>query len=333
MRTLRFWLLNIGLTCLIWSGADQFVTMSEVITVPIQIVPSAPSVTLVRLADGERLTVQITFRGPNQSVNKLVESKSTLTAKLEIKPRDPGGYTLDLVDEFRTQMDQFPEGLTITETDPAGVSIDVDKYVQKRVAVVLDDAGMEFDGAPLLDPSEVTITVPQKQFEGLSPEQRVLVISAERAFQGAIPGRPVHKQIPLPKELSGIPLAEVLPPRITLSATLKSLTEELTIPTVAIRILTSGEMIDQYRVILDGQERPAEPVTRAITIRGPVDLLRAIADDPAGFQIIGFLNITRADALRGDKPFARTPEFINLPVGVELVQDAEPVQVQLLPIE
>jgi len=330
MAHLRFWTLTIGTTLLIWIAADQRVATTLEVKVPFSVKPVARDSMTLNLIDSEQAFISILFRGPNRKINQLKALKDTLAVQLPISERQSGPYRLNLADELRRQPDLFPAGLAIVSVFPPTLTIEVDRYVKRSVKLVVEVDDLKLDGIPHLDPSEVMVTVGEESFNQLPREQRVILVPAEAAFSQASEGEFVQKPVVVPKKVGDITVLRVEPAQVTLSGTLQTRTEELVLRTVPIWLQASNEVADRFKIILDEQEGT---VTRSVTVRGPVGIIRTLKEDPAQFDIKGLVEITLEEAMQKRKPgetIPQVPQVINLPPGVEQVGQVERVDIQLI---
>ncbi len=338
MQQLRLLALTAGMTGLIWVAADQRVTRSVEIDVPFQVKPASGDSMALTVVDSKTDRIQIEFRGPSRTINRLRSIQDTLSIELEVSERDSGKYELTLLDELRTQMGQmgqFPDGVAIVSTSPTSITIDVDHYVDQPVRLVVGAGNYEFDGPPQLDPSKVIVKVPEKQFKRLSAEQKVITIPVDRALTGeAQEGQLIQKAIPVPKVLDGgLGVIHVEPQQVTLSATLLQRIKTDRIRTVPIRAMPANlDLWDRYQ--LKFTEAPDNKiVTRLVVVRGPTDIVTELVENASKYNIFGYININRDDVEEG-KPSARIAKpvhVLNLPKGVELVEEPEPVEIELVP--
>ena len=107
MSVLRFWAMTVGMTVLIWFAADQSVTTSMDVRVPIDFRSAVVDSMVITVDEASRGSVELEFRGPNRSIGAFREIKDTLRPRIEIADRDSGKYQLDLVEELRKNMNQF----------------------------------------------------------------------------------------------------------------------------------------------------------------------------------------------------------------------------------
>jgi len=329
MPQIRFWLLVLVVTCMIWIAADQRVTTTEDFSMPLIIKPESPRDLLVEILDSEIPSINITFQGPNRSITQMETQKDTQVVVIEIGNRATGSYQINFLDELRNQMDQFPSGLSIVEVFPPGVKIEVDKYVQQQVGIDVDMEDLEFEDQPVVNPRSVTVTVPEKKFKKLSEAQRVIVVPIASAFKGVLEGEFSEKQVAVPKKIAGLAVTQVDPPQVTLSGTLKVRTREGRISTVPINLLVSNDVVERFHISLDG--RDDNIVTREVAIRGPTEIVAELEAKSTKYSVEGYVKITLEDTRREPStPFLKVPIILNLPPGVEIVREPDPVEVQIL---
>lgn len=335
MYGLRLLFLTGAMTGLIWVAADQRVTRSaEIDNVPFELKAATSGVMALTVLDQAVDRMTISFRGPSRAINQLRNVQDTLSITVEISERDPGLYKLFILEELRKQKDQFPKGLAIVSTDPESISIDVDRYVDQTVRLSVGAGDYEFDGSPQLTPTEVVVRVPERKFDSLSTEQRLITIPLDRLLSGQAQATHVQKAVAVPLMLDGgLSVMSVEPQQVTFSATLLEHVKTDRIRTIPIRvILASLDVWQQYE--LRFTEEPDESVvTRPILIRGRSDLVDAIVESVSRYNIFGVINIARDDLPEGQLSIrlAKSVSILNLPKGVELAEEPEEVEIELLP--
>lgn len=335
MQRLRLWLLTVGMTLLIWVAADQRVTRSAELKLPFSIKPAVPGAMAVQLVDPDVKFIKIEFRGPSRAIAELKSVQDSLAAELQVSERDSGRYELNLLNELRAQMDQFPGGLVIVSTYPPTVTVDADPYVERQVRLSVDASSYQFEGTPQLDPAEVTVRVPQGRFDQLSADQRRITIPVTGLPGGEWEeGRAIEKLIVVPRELGGgLTALHVEPESVTLRATPLKRIRTDRIPTVIIRVLpATPSLFDRHRLVFVEQPE-SEFVTRPVVVRGPVDLMSDLIDNLSKYALAGIIHINREDVREGKPsgPIPKEVHIINLPKGVELAEKPEVVYVELVP--
>lgn len=338
MQQLRLLALTAAMTGLIWLAADQRVTRSLVMEVPFALKPAVANSMALAALDPGLSRLRLGFRGPSRAISELRSVQDVLSFELEVSERNSGRYELTLLDEFRAQIDrwsQIPGGVAIVSVTPPSMTIEVDRYVERTVRLVIGKGGFEFDGSERLDPLEVSVKVPGKRFDQLSPDQKVITIAVDRALSGETQdGQVVQKAIPIPRVLDGgLEVVEVEPQHVTFSATLLQRIKTDRLRTVPIRVMAARlDLWNHYE--LKFSEAPGNKVvTRLIVVRGPTDIVRELLEDASKYNIFGYIQITRDDVQEG-KVGTRLPKrvhVLNLPKGVELSEDPEPIEIELVP--
>ncbi len=338
MQQVRLLALTIGMTGMIWIAADQRVTRLIKIDVAFAIKP-ALGTTLALEVDGPPVdSLLITFKGPNRVLSRLKMIQESLSIELPISERSSGPQTLNLLDELLAQADQLvgiPEGVAIVGTTPGTMTIVVDHYVEKQVRLIVDSGNYDFDGDPQFDPPMVMARVPERQFEALAPDKQTITIPIGRLITGPVQeGQLIQKEVPVPHTLDGgVSVLRLDPERVTFSATLLQHTKQVRLPTIPVHLMPSNiDIWDDYqpRFAEDPNKRI---LTIAIRVRGPEDIVDAIVQNPSMYDIFGYFRITSEDLPDSETtvPLRKKVHIENLPEGVVLDEEPDPVDIELIP--
>ncbi len=327
MSLIRFWAMTVGMTILVWFAADQSVTRSVQVQMPIDIRPAVVDSMKITVDEASRGPVELEFRGPNRAISEFREIKDTLRPRIEIAERDSGKYQLDLVEELRKHMDRFPDGLAVVKATPPTVSIAVDRFVSRDVRLEIDAGDLELTSFELV-PDVVVATVPQQQFDALPPAERVITIGVESMLANVIEGETSRHDIAVPLTIGSFSAHAVRPQKVTFTARLFRRTKTVSIKTVPVGVMYSAINLTENRVHFSDQDDAL--VTVELRISGPVDKIEDIERDPIGY-IDAYIRITREDIERNLKPGESIPKtpVIRLPEGIELVQLPDDINIQL----
>ncbi len=338
MQQVRLLALTIAMTGMIWIAADQRVTRRVEMDVAFAIKP-APGTTLALGFDGAPInSLRITFKGPNRVLSRLKMNEESLSIELPISERSSGPQTLNLLDELLAHADQLagiPEGVAIVATTPGTMTIVVDHYVEKQVRLKVDPGNYDFAGDPQFNPSVVMARVPERQFEALAPDQQTITIPIGRLVPGqAQEGQLIQKEVLVPRMLDGgVSVLRLDPEQVTFSATLLQHTKRVRLPTIPVNLTLSNiDIWDRYQ--LRFAEDPEKRIlTIAIWVRGPEDIVDDIVQDSSMYDIFGVVRITSED-LRDNGTtvhLSRQVRIRNLPEGVVLDEEPDPVEIELIP--
>ena len=337
MQQVRLLALTIAMTGMIWIAADQRVTRLVEIDVAFTIKP-APGTTLALTVDGPPVdSLRITFKGPNRVLSRLKMIQESLSIELQISERSSGPQTLNLLDELLAYGDQLagiPEGVAIVATTPGTMTIVVDHYVEKQVRLMVDSGNYDFEGDAQFNPPVVTAMVPERQFEELPPDKQTITIPIGRLITGPVQeGQLIQKEVLVRHTLDGgVSVLRLDPDRVTFSATLLQHTERKRIPTVPVNLMPSNiEIWDRYQPRFPGE--PDNILTIQVWVRGPIGLVGEVVQHPSKFDIFGFIRITSED-LHDSETTVRLSKPVhiqNLPEGVVLDDEPDPVDIELIP--
>lgn len=327
MAELRFWLLTIGTTVMIWIAADQQVTTTYELVVPFSLKPASREAFQVEVLDGPVAHITVVLRGPNRIIDGLKKMEPDLAIELVVSEHKSGQYTLDLAEEIRNQTDLFPSGLSVAAVAPAFLDVRVDQFVQRDVPLVVDEGDLKFEGKLQLDPTHAVVTISESQFSQLTNEQKVIVITVVQAFAQVPEGQAIQRTVAIPKKVGDVPAVRVDPSQVTLTGTVQARTRELELPTIPVWVAASPALLNRYVVKLEGQEGPT---TLPIRVRGPLDVIDKLERDTR--RIIALVQITSDEIQNMLKPgYSELPVFSGLPEGVTLVNDVERVSIELEP--
>ena len=338
MQQVRLLALTIAMTGMIWIAADQRVTRLVEIDVAFKIKP-APGTTLALAVDGPPVdSLRITFKGPNRMLSRLKMMQESLSIELPISERSSGPQTLNLLDELLAQADQLagiPEGVAIVATTPGTMTIVVDHYVEKQVRLRVDSGNYDFDGGPEFNPSVVLARVPERQFEALPPDKQTITISIGRLIPvQAQEGQLIQKEVLVPHMLDGgVSVLRLDPERVTFSATLLQHTKRVRLPTIPVNLTLSNiDLWDHYQLRF-AEDPDKRILTIAIWIRGPEDVVDEMVQDSSMYDIFGYVRITSEDLPDSETAvqLSKQVSIENLPDGVVLDEDPDPVDIELIP--
>ncbi|MCH8054088.1 MAG: hypothetical protein IH895_08520 [Planctomycetes bacterium] len=338
MQQVRLLALTIAMTGMIWIAADQRVTRLVELDLAFAIRP-APGTTLALEVDGPPVdSLRITFKGPNRVLSQLKMIQETLSIDLPISERSSGPQTLNLLDELLAQADQLagiPEGVAIVATTPGTMTIVVDHYVEKQVRLKVDSGNYDFDGDPQFDPSVVMAWVPERQFEALPPDKQTITIPIGRLIPGqAQEGQLIQKEVLVPHMLDGgVSVLRLDPERVTFSATLLQHTKRVRLPTIPVNLTLSNIDIWDHYQLRFAEDPDKRILTIAIWIRGPEDVVDEMVQDSSMYDIFGYVRITSEDLPDSETAvqLSKQVSIENLPDGVVLDEDPDPVDIELIP--
>ena len=338
MQQVRLLALTIAMTGMIWIAADQRVTRLVEIDVAFKIKPAAGT-TLQLTVEGPHVdSLLITFKGPNRVLSGLKTNQESLAIELPISERLSGSHNLNLLKELLAQADQLtgiPEGVAIVATTPGTMTIVVDHYVEKQVRLKVDSGNYDFDVDPQFNPSMVTASVPERQFEALPPDKQTITIPIGRLIPGqAQEGELIQKEVPVPHMLDGgVSVLRIDPERVTFSATLLQHTKRVRLPTIPVNLTVSSiDIWNRYQ--LEFAEDPDKRIlTIAIWIRGPEEIVDDLVQDSSMHDIFGYVRITSEDLPDSAATVTLTKRVViqHLPAGVVLDPEPDPIDIVLIP--
>lgn len=307
------------LTVLVWVWAER----EQAVDVPVKklfgiaVTSSIPGKT-VALAPGQPDTVTVEMTGPRAGVEGIRDAiaKDLSKARLVIdvsRDYDPGGpYTLPLESILDQQKIFIDYGVTITSSEPANLSINVDRRVERDVPVKLPAEIAASVQTATFEPKSVKIRGPErviKQLEANSELRAELELSnpTELRSRGT-------RSISLPN----VPLRAIAAQGVTFD------TPTITSVTLTLSQEEPAELKPVYVFIsqpagLKVKTTVNQLVVSGVRVIGPNDALRQLREGKVVPQAV--LTITRDDqGKRGE----RTPVIQNLPAGVRVDEASVP---------
>ena len=322
MQQLRLIGMTSLLTILIWVAADS--SLSDSASLQVNITPSSGGGSDMRVeATGayiESFDVQVSGR---KATITLLKSREPLTVRVPVSSRGSGLYTLQLIDEVRNHAAELSEVFVQAVTPPTlDIQVDRDKVVTMPVQVLR--GSLDYEGPLVVDPTEVEVTISELDYERLDRADRRVVLDPDEYLRTAPRGQLLSTGVPLTPIVGGFNV-QLFPESVTVQFKLAEQLQEETLSAVPIKIESSLDIFNEYKV----EVRDAGTIlTQPITIKGPIEEIERIR---AGeIRIWGVISLTAADKADTGQYRYLTPRF-NLPEGVELVTEIEPIEFRLVP--
>lgn len=316
-----------GLTVLIWLAADQNVTDSIRVEIP------------VRLAADDRYAVLHSPAGVvNFSVTLTGRRRRLADFRERLEARKPSPFESQVDRSVRSSSEpqvmvsseaigQIRElsgaGLSMSAIEPPNILVLVDDYEVVPDITVVPNYGT-LRGDATVTPAKVSARLPRFAAAALRSDPTVRV-DAESAIRDAKAARPDERgftvTLRLPSEIrSGVPVA-FTPGEVVLNGKVESLTETRRIGPVQIKFLIPDEVQQKYRVVAaDGSNfRPD------IDVVGPAASLARL--DPR--DVRGLVEIKASDVDQAGQEIPRNAVFDlpRDPPGLAIPADAAPHQI------
>jgi hypothetical protein len=312
------------LTLLIWTMADQLVTDRAEIEVTVELEPAGDTGLIVDTDPPGLRTFQMTLAGPKRIVDQ-VRKDGLSRVSLPVRDHPNGEYTIDVKRALADYPEQF-RGLRIEAVDPPVVTVVVDHLVSTMMPVYAERGDLEYDVPPVVEPTEVEVTISQRALSALAPAERRVSLDLATLLRPKAKGEPLEIPAVLTPRVGGTEV-RLRPNTVTVFATLRAQSKTTTIAAVPVHVAASFDVLNQFRIeTRDGSTL----VTRAITVRGPPEAVdRLVAGET---RVTGLIRLTGDLAALPGEYHELEPVF-HLPPGVRLAAPVAPVQFRLVPVE
>ncbi len=230
--------------------------------------------------------VQLNVEGPTVAVQRV---ERLLRRPIDIPvPATAGRQAIDLAAQLR-DLDSIREtGATIVATDPATIDVELDQIDRITVPVKPNFPGVTTDGEIVVQPREVTVSLPHTLREQLRGDFAVEAFLDRGQLDGLAPGEPQVKEarLRLPETLIGANTSDVRfnPSVVTVRFTIRSRVRETKVDSVRVQVAGPVEDRDTYRVEVDPK------VLRAVTLLADADLSRQI--ESGEVPVIAFVHLS-----------------------------------------
>ena len=309
------------LTVLVWVWAEREQAVEVPDKKPFAIAVRATNINHpVALAQGQADTVVIEMSGPRAGVEAIKDAvaKDIAKGRLMIDVPDlyePGGpYTL-VLDSILDQQKIFSDyGVSVHATDPATLSITVDKLVERDVPVRLPAELTDGVQTATFEPKTVKISGPERTIARLEKDG---TLKAELEIVNLTE---LRNRTGLTQTLPNVPLRPIDVAGVTFDT-----------PTIAkVTLQLSEEKQEEIRAMVVYINKPAAleghvlasvtpVVLTGVKVIGPSDALRQLREG-RGSPPYAVITITREDIGKRGEP--RAPTFLNLPAGVRVVESS-----------
>ncbi len=311
------------LSILIWIVADNFLTDTAALQVSIR--PYAPTGTdmTVEPLDAANEPFEVLVSG-KKAVIALLKSRQPISVRVPVSNRPSGDHDLELLTALKASPEELAD-VFIQEVRPSTMRIRVDRDREEIMPVQIQPGALEFDGPIVVDPAEVKVTISELDYAQLDPADRRVILEPDPHLRNSPAGVLMSKAIPLRAVVGGYSV-ELDPNYVTVRFKLSEQLEEETLSAVPIKIEASLDIFNDFRVEV---REPGAILTQPITIRGAAEIIERIRADE--IRIRGVITLTASDKADPGQYRYLTPRF-NLPEGVSLVSETEPIEFRLVPL-
>lgn len=322
---------TVVLAVLIWVTADSLVseTVKVGVTFDLQPADAAPKMLVEAGPEGRSAEIQIV--GPRRVVDSLDPPLRVrfLVPDLPTGPRVLP-LQLDLLQQRLT--DQYAEfrKLRVVAVTPDRLPIKVDHLIERKFDVILRPLTLAYEVEPQVSHNSVTVWMRESAAQALDDAGQPVELNIAGEFEHLVEQQPAGQSVTitvrLDTRLFGIG-AELIPPTIDVTATLKTQRRTATVPTVPILLAVSFANLERpFRAVTpDG----GTLVTRSIRVTGPAEAVARLLRGET--RAYGIIQLKEADLEASGTPRLSTPEF-HLPPGVELAEDPAPVEFRLIEV-
>jgi len=324
---IKSFIATLGLTLLIWLAADQNVTDSVRMEIPVRLAADDRYAVIVQPARVVNFSMTLTGRRRRLSeFRERLESRkpSPFESQVDRSQRSSSEPQVMVASEVLRQVRELVgAGLTVSDIDPPNVTVLVDDYeVVQEIAVNPNYGTLRVDAS--CSPPKVSARLPRFAAGSLQRE-KIIRVDAEGAVREAKAARPDDRTftatLRLPTEINGdIPIG-FTPSEVTLQGGVEALTETKRVGPVQIKFLIPDEVQQKFRVVpaAGSNFRPD------IDVVGPPSSLARLETR----DIRGLVEIKASDVDQAGQEIPRNAVF-DLPrdlPGLAISADAPPHQI------
>ncbi len=322
MRKLWLIIMTSLLTILTWIVADY--SLSDTATIQVQLTPVSGGGNDMRILPvgetEEPFKIQVTGR---KTVIAQLKSRDSIAIRVPVSRRASGIYTLRLIDELQGHPGELDD-VIVQSVSPPTLDILVDRNKTVMMPIQVQPGSLEYEGPVIAEPTEVAVTISELAYNELPPTDRRVLLYPDEHLRTAPRGKLLTTSVHL-TEMVGDYSVSLEPDIVTLRFKLIEELQEETISAVPIKIEASLDMFNGYRV----EVRDAGAVlTRPVTVKGPTQAIEQLRAGQT--RIWGVISLTADDKANPGRYRYLTPRF-NLPEGVRLVEQPEPIEFRLVP--
>lgn len=266
------------ITMLIWLWAEAENLRRVTMTPRLQF-PAVSGDLVVRVDDpGWRSdSVSVRLEGPTAAIDdaeRILRSPLVVGPGAPGFPAEPGEHTLRIADLLRQVPELARIGVTITDAQPATVTVRVSRLITREFTVRPDLAGIEVEGEVVVRPSTVTVTMPEAAAAaigergtvggGAGGATAVAVIAENDRRQLRDDGaQTITAAVVLPEALSDFDPVTVAPEQVRVTLRVRKQQDEVVVPSVPVWITMPNTEGAGWDV------RVLQPIIRNVTVRGP----------------------------------------------------------------
>lgn len=253
-----------GLALLIWAFAEVQSLRTQDISANVSVETPAPDL-FVGLPEEWTGAVSLRVEGGTGSVDD-IEEALRVPVRIGV-PAEPGRHTVNLANALRESPAIAQAGVTIAETDPETLDVEIVRMTTRDVPVSVVLEGVETDGQPTPEPAQIRVHLPAES--ELSDSARFVVRIGDELASGLTPGRSerlVGLGLEAPETLTGLPGVRYEPERVDVQLRLRSRTASIVLPSVPVHVQIAAVGAEDWIVRPESQD---DQFLRDVTVTGP----------------------------------------------------------------
>jgi hypothetical protein len=264
-------------TLVIWLLAESESLRTEKVRVEVQFGADPATNRLVSTVGDFNGTVTVRLQGSNARVDALA---AALRKSIRLEPgmegvsADPGEHAVNLEAALRALPLVRDSAVSLSEVEPATVTILVDSLVTRDIAVkVVIPEGQVVDGAPEASPATVQVTYPKSAARDLPPEATAIArldASSLAQLPDGRRGTLNNILLELPEPVWSMEGVKLTPAQVSVTVRLRSRVDVYTIPSAPVQLRLPVEAAGKYDLDTDTTE------LKDIAVVGPLDLIAQI---------------------------------------------------------
>lgn len=241
---------------------------------------------------------------------------------------EPGRQVIDLRSALMANPPLDGADVTIAAVEPRTIELRIDELVRvPNIPIRASLPGVQTIGDMVIEPSTTTLVIPTRIRDELGARVNSLVVDAtlpQSALRSLAESGSQRQEarLVLPESLSAEPGARLEPPAATLTFTVRSTTESVTLPSVPVWPMTPPTEFNRWRINV-------EPILlREIELTGPSDIMERIRS--GDIRVIATIQLSSDDL--DQQITSKTPVIVGLPDSVTVETRIDPVTITIEPL-
>jgi hypothetical protein len=321
-RHIQAYIVVTVMTLLIWILAESESVTTQSLRVDVVLAADGDGRRILQLEPNQPFagSVVLGLQGATARIDQLtreLRSAIRLVPPMPGLPADPGTHRVDLRAVLRAVPAIRDSGVTITEVDPAFVTVSIDDVVTREARVVPRAPEGSIVGAATAAPGTVTLRLPSRLAAALppvielpAPVDRETISSLPEGKYATIP----NVGVAIPESLArgpGSEFVQVDPPRVSVALTPRSrvATAVLTRP-VPVQLLLPPTELARWDITLAESDR----LIYDVTVTGPDELVEQVRSERLAVVAVVALTYQELEqAARAGEPLVKEVAFSLLP--------------------